>query len=102
MSSELTTHKPRILLVTPPPVDEYQQVIADQARGFDSVRLIAENTKMYAQTCIEVGSELKVPVVDIWTSFLHYAGWIEGQEHLLGSRKVPPNETLQGLFSDGD
>lgn len=88
--------------MTPPPVDEYQQAIADQAKGFDPVRRIAENTKMYAQACREVGSQLKVPVVDIWRSFLQHAGWIEGQEHLPGSRKIPANETLQSLFSDGD
>lgn len=102
MSPEMVAHKPRILLLTPPPVDEYQQVIADQARGFDQIRRIAENTKLYAETCREVGSQLKVPVVDIWKSFLQHAGWIEGQEHLPGSREIPANETLQSLLSDGD
>lgn len=88
--------------MTPPPIDEYQQEIADQAKGFDPGRRLAENTRMYAQACREVGSELNIPIVDIWESFLHYAGWKESQENLTGSRKIPINEILQSLFSDGD
>ena len=57
---------------------------------------------MYARTCREVGLELECPVVDIWTTFLQHAGWTDGQEHLPGSQKIPANETLQSLFSDGE
>lgn len=98
----LGAHNARVLLVTPPPVDEYQQKIADQAKGFEPVRRTAENTKLYAQACKEVGEQLGVPVVDIWTSFLRHAGWAEDQEELPGSRKHPANKALQSLFSDGE
>ena len=88
--------------MTPPPVDEYQQVIADEARGLTPVRRIAENTEKYAEVCREVGAQFGVPVVDIWKSFLRYAGWIEGQEYLPGSRKIPARKSFQSLFTDGD
>lgn len=98
----MRAHKLRLLLVTPPPVDEYQQALADEAKGFTPVRRLAENTAKYAQVCREVGVQLQVPVVDIWTAFLKHFGWREGQEYLPGSRMIPANEIFQSLFSDGE
>ncbi|KAJ5619152.1 hypothetical protein N7510_003136 [Penicillium lagena] len=98
--AEVKAHLPRILLVTPPPIDEYQRVLADQSKGYFQIRRTATNTRKYAQACKETASRLNVPTVDIWTSFLKHAGWAEGLV-LPGSRDVTPNETLQNLFYDG-
>ncbi len=100
-SPEVQAHKPRVLVVTPPPIDEHQQMIADGTRGFTQVRRTTENTRRYAETCREVGSQLGIPVVDIWTTFLLHAGWTGG-DPILGSRNLAPSGTLQSLFSDGE
>jgi hypothetical protein len=90
---KVQAHKPLILLVTPPPIDEPQQIIADQARGFTRVRRTAENTERYVKACKEVSSQLKIPVVDIWTLFFWYAGLIESVD-ILGCRGIVTNEAF--------
>ena len=87
--------------MTPPPLDEYQRITADKAKGFHQLRRTAANTAEYVNVCREVGSELKVPVVDIWTLFLRHAGWVEG-EPLLGTRGIAANGVFQSFFSDGE
>lgn len=93
-------HSPRILLITPPPVNEHQLIVIDRARGHGRLRHTANNTKIYATACKEVGEELGVPVVDIWTACLISAGWESG-DALVGSMEVPENEIFTALFSDG-
>lgn len=87
--------------MTPPPVDEHQRVAADEARGFRQLRRTIENTEKYVNACHEIGSQLKVPVVDIWTPFLRHAGWVEG-EPPPGTRDIAANKVFQSLFSDGE
>ncbi|KAG5304213.1 GDSL Lipase/Acylhydrolase [Histoplasma capsulatum G186AR] len=106
-----------LLLLTPPPVDEYQFSAADTDTdmGTDTgtatpsgtpepasvaVMRKASQTKKYADACRQVGKALNVPVADIWTAFMTAAGWVEGQP-LPGSRDVPANKKLQALLSDG-
>lgn len=85
-------HKTKFILITPPPVNEHQTQ-PDVAR-------VAWHTKKYAEACKEVGAELNVPVVDVWTLFMHHAGWTEGKP-LDGSIDVPENPKLRELFTDG-
>lgn len=95
-------HNPRLILITPPPVDEYQLEIADKAKGYDTSlqRRTAERTKSYADTAHEVGRELSVTVLDLWTAFMLKAGWKQG-EPLLGSSKLPRSPVLSELLYDG-
>ncbi|WEW57814.1 hypothetical protein PRK78_003281 [Emydomyces testavorans] len=90
----------KVLLLTPPPVNEYQLSSLDREKGFDSPSRTAKNTKVYADACREVGNSLSIPVVDIWFAFMREAGWKEG-EPLAGSKDVPANEKLAALLSDG-
>ncbi|KLJ13112.1 hypothetical protein EMPG_11931 [Blastomyces silverae] len=106
----------KLLLLTPPPVNEYQFSPADTDADTDAdtqpgapepepeptspVMRKASQTKQYADACREVGKGLNVPVADIWTAFMTAAGWVDGQP-LVGSREVPVNEKLQALLSDG-
>ena len=99
-SPEVKAHGPRILLLTPPPIDEYQRIIADGAKGYP-LRRTAENTHEYAQAVKAAASVLEAPVVDIWTSLLLHAGWVPG-DTIAGSQMIAPNEVLQGLFTDGE
>ena len=93
--------KPRLILLTPPPVNEYQLETADLVKArADPVRS-AEHTKKYADACREVGAEVGVVVLDVWSIFMAEAGWKEG-ETLVGSKKVARNEVLDKLLNDGE
>ena len=61
----------------------------------------AEHTKQYADACRDVGVEVGVVVLDVWSIFMAKAGWKEG-EALVGSKKVDRNEVLEKLLSDGE
>lgn len=85
---------PRVIIITPPPVNEHQFF------DMDDPSRRASNTKLYAEAAREVAGSLGVPVADIWTRFMEAAGWQEGQP-LLGSRDVPKSEKLQSFLTDG-
>ena len=89
----------KLLLLTPPPVNEYQLDLQEFVVK-DGNRRTAANTKIYADACREVGSKTGVPVVDIWSAFMRAAGWKEG-EPLAGSKTAAENEKLAALLSDG-
>ncbi len=93
-------HEPRLILVTPPPVDEYQ--LEESGPGSDSheIQRTAEHTKRYADACREVGTDLDVAVVDLWSIFMAKAGWKHGQS-LIGSKGVERSKVLGSLLSDG-
>jgi lysophospholipase L1-like esterase len=91
---------PRLILISPPPVNEYQMERFDAEKGCPFPSRTASNTKSYAVAACEVGASLNVPVVDLWSAFMKTTGWKEG-EPLVGSRDVPDNETLSSLLTDG-
>ncbi|KAL1964988.1 hypothetical protein VTN77DRAFT_6188 [Rasamsonia byssochlamydoides] len=91
---------PKIIILTPPPINEYQLEIFDAEKGFPTPSRAASNTRLYADACREVANSLGIPVVDIWTAFMKAAGWQEGQP-LAGSKDIPRNDILEGLFTDG-
>lgn len=98
--TRVVAHKPRIILITPPPVNEYRLEESDLAKGLTDPRRTAEHTKKYADATREVGADLGVAVLDIWSLFMVEAGWEPGQP-LVGSKKVPRSETLDELLVDG-
>lgn len=67
-------NSPRILLVTPPPLDHekrlaYQkQRYGDQATGV--LERTTENTQLYAQACAGVAAETKLPCLDLFDAML--------------------------------
>jgi isoamyl acetate esterase len=87
----------KIILVTPPPVNEYQ---LEEVIGFTTLRRTAAHTKKYADACREAAEKLDLPVVDLWQAFMSKAGWKEG-EPLTGSRDLERNEVLDNLLRDG-
>ena len=88
----------KIILVTPPPVDEYQ-LEADGAPR----RRTAEGTKGYADACLDVAVELDAVVVDLWGIMMKKAGW-DGKEGevLVGSKKRERSGVLGELLKDGE
>lgn len=97
----VTAQNPRLIFITPPPVNEYKLEERDLVKGWTDPQRTAEHTKKYADACREVGKELGVAVLDIWSIIMARAGWREG-EPLAGSKKVARNEVLEGLLVDGE
>jgi hypothetical protein len=97
----VVAHAPALVLITPPPIDERQQREVDAQRGYPP-RRSAENTRAYAMKVKQVGEDMGVPVVDLWTRFMELAGWKEGDEQLPGSIDLPPNEKFSELMHDGE
>ncbi|KAJ5896892.1 uncharacterized protein N7473_006291 [Penicillium subrubescens] len=91
---------PCIIIITPPPINEYQLEAFDIAKDTPHPSRTAHTTKVYAEAAKEVGAALNVPVADIWSSFMSTVGWKEGQP-LIGSRDAPDNEKFGSLFTDG-
>lgn len=99
----VTAQKTRLILVTPPPIDEYSLEISDAAKGILGVRRTAEHTKLYADACQEVGRDLSLPdlaVLDLWSIFMDAAGHEPGKP-LPGSKKTLKSPVLGQLLSDG-
>ncbi|KAJ9633449.1 uncharacterized protein PV06_06755 [Exophiala oligosperma] len=93
----IASHDTKIILVTPPPVDEWQ--LGDQERT-------ASNTRAYAAACRQLGRDLGLPTLDLWTMFMTKAGWREDDDDrqkkpLIGSKAAPRNQVLADLLSDG-
>ena len=91
---------PRLILVTPPPVDEY--TLEESGPGSDNseIQRTAEHTRKYADACRKVGADLGISVVDLWSIFMTKAGWKHGQP-LTGSKDAERSKTLGTLLSDG-
>lgn len=93
-------HHAKILLVTPSPVDEHQLEPDDLATGYSGLQRTAVNTKRYADACRDLGKQLDIPIVDLWTVFMKAAGWKEGGP-LPGAKGIDRNQVLGSLLSDG-
>lgn len=92
--------EPRLILVTPPPVDEYQLEESGLECGNSEIQRTAEHTRKYADACRRVGAELNLAVVDLWSIFMAKAGWEHGKP-LIGSKSVQRSKVLGSLLSDG-
>jgi hypothetical protein len=91
---------PRIVIITIPPVNEYQLEKFDNDKDTPHPSRTASLAKTYATAAREVGASLNVAVADVWSAFMATTGWTEGQP-LAGSRDLPNNEEFSGLFTDG-
>lgn len=100
----IKAHAPRIILVTPGPVNEHKTWPHDREKGMRSVSRVAAITKSYADGAAAVGTKLGIPVVNLWKAFMTRAGWTEewkDTEPLPGSLDREENEVLRELMYDG-
>ncbi|KAK5127859.1 hypothetical protein LTR85_004976 [Meristemomyces frigidus] len=103
----VTAHeKLKIILVTTPPIDERKCIKSDVEKyptlaGQKVLRRTAVNTAAYAQGVRELGAELEVPVLDIWTAMVARAGHSRHDPVMPGSLDAPTNEILQSYLHDG-
>ncbi|TKX24321.1 hypothetical protein C1H76_3425 [Elsinoe australis] len=102
--TSLQQHKPKFILITPPPIDERLCEVTDREKGYSISRRSAAHTATYAEVVRQLGKESNSPVVDLWTAFLQKAGfegpW-DGKQELPGSKSLDVNEKLRDLLSDG-
>ena len=96
----VTTQKPQLILITPPPVNEYRLEESNLVKGLTDPQRTAEHTRKYADATREVAAELGVVILDLWSVLMAMTGWKEG-EPLIGSKKVARSEVLDQLLVDG-
>lgn len=99
---KIQAQQPRIILVTPPPVNEYATELNDAGKGIHERRRTADHTKLYADVVREVAKSQKVGLLDLWTVLMKHAGWNEGTKPLPGSKELPPNTFMRLLLHDGE
>lgn len=93
-------HKPRLILIIPPPVEERRLEMRVKSQGYPKLNRFNDCTKIYSEAAHEVGKELGVAVCDLWSAFVARAGWNTG-EPLPGQMGLPENEALKELLHDG-
>jgi hypothetical protein len=94
----------RIILITPPPVDERMLRANDSANipGFNGLRRTADTTAKYAEAVRQVGKERGLQVCDVWSAMMREAGWdADSTAPLPGSEEADENAVLRRFFSDG-
>ncbi|KAF2875374.1 SGNH hydrolase-type esterase domain-containing protein [Massariosphaeria phaeospora] len=101
----VVAHKPRIILVAAPPINEHLQWLSDQARGARELSRVAARTKSYADAAVGVGQKLNVPVVNLWKAFMSKTNfnadvWKTG-DALPGSKDLAQDEALVKMMYDG-
>jgi lysophospholipase L1-like esterase len=100
-------HRPKILLVTPPPVHEVHLESEDREKG-DSLTRNQETTSKYADAVRRIAKEFQdqnVVLVDLWSALLNEAAKLsrdhDESRFLLGSLERGDNEGLRALLVDG-
>jgi isoamyl acetate esterase len=101
----------KIILITTPPIDERTTGKTDREKYPEIGRILrrtATNTARYAKAIRDIGAELNIPVLDIWTALATRSGYTsrepertDGPILLLGSTDAPANSTLQAMLYDG-
>jgi len=96
----LQAHGTRVILVTPPPVEERRLEHRVKSQDYKELNRRNEVTKQYADASREVAEDLDVGCLDLWTAFMKTADWKAG-DPLYGSIDLPENEAIRALIHDG-
>lgn len=102
----ITQHRPKLLLVTPPPLHEVHLDAADRAKGSSLSRHL-KVTAQYAAAVREVANEYQgqnVCLIDLWTALITAAkstDEFEGDDLVLGTMQQGYSEGLRQLLVDG-
>lgn len=98
----MSGHEAKMILITNPPVIEEMQYAIDRAKGYP-LRRTAENTKRYADAVRDVGNDLDIPVVDLWSVIMLEAGWNpNSNDPLPGCTDAPHSDVLAKYLIDGE
>jgi isoamyl acetate esterase len=102
----VTAHQPKIILATPPPIDETRQEEVDATKGLGLCRR-ASITAQYAEAVREVAAEIggDVILLDLWSVLM-----VEAAKHtsiddlispIIGTKELGSNKALTDLLPDG-
>lgn len=111
----MKAHNPKILLVTPPPIDEVVCERADKSKGLAEVSRRQSVTREYARAIRKIVIDgqregMNIVLVDLWQAMLDRVieltpGYVDeeqaGGKNLLGSREKGENEAFKKLLVDG-
>lgn len=99
---------PKILLVTPPPINETQLKEEDQKRGYSSLTREQENTARYAAAIREIAAEWKdrnVVLVDLWKALIKKAVQLSEDSTIdietIGTIRAGDDKAMRTLLTDG-
>ncbi|KAI8306316.1 hypothetical protein K4K61_004606 [Colletotrichum sp. SAR11_59] len=103
----ITAHKPKILLVTPPPIDEIRITELDLPWGHPKPTRTAKISAEYTQAARDVAAEVPgVTLIDLWAALHDYAGrktpgLVKDGGPLLGTPELGKRGGLAALLPDG-
>jgi lysophospholipase L1-like esterase len=70
----IVAHKPKILLITPPPLDQIRITVLDLANGHPAATRHAKISAAYSETIREIASEHpEVTLIDLWKALMDTA-----------------------------
>ncbi|ESZ92659.1 hypothetical protein SBOR_6964 [Sclerotinia borealis F-4128] len=99
---------PKILLVTPPPINEIQLEKGDRQKGYSSLTRLQENTAKYAAAVREIATEWKdrnVVLVDLWRAMMDKAVHISSDNTIdvktMGTKRAGDDTSMRTLLTDG-
>jgi isoamyl acetate esterase len=102
----IQAHHPKIILATPPPIDEIRQEETDATRGSPLCRranVTAEYADAVRQVATEVGGDLIV--LDLWSEVMEVALRKTVKHNpdgpIIGTKELGSNEALTNLMPDG-
>jgi lysophospholipase L1-like esterase len=95
---QVEEHGPKIILITPPPVDEH--LLVRKNRQAAVTAQYAEQVRALSKELAEAGLDVKC--LDIWTAFMQKCEW-RAEGPLIGAANVKqdPVRGLPSLLSDG-
>jgi lysophospholipase L1-like esterase len=102
----VVAHHPKIILLTPPPIDEVRQEETDASKGNPLCRR-ANTTAKYAEAVRQVGAEVggDLLVLDLWTTIMEEAlkktPSHDSNGAILGSKELGSSKALNALLPDG-
>lgn len=102
----IVAHKPKVFLVTPPPLDEIRLAELDLALGHAAATRHAKVSAAYSQTVRELAAEEGVGLVDLWKGVMDTAiaktpGFDPAKSPALGDPEGGRRGYLEHLLPDG-
>ncbi|KAF7863038.1 hypothetical protein EAF04_007121 [Stromatinia cepivora] len=99
----IQAHAPRIILVTPAPVDEATCRVTNGEWGNSDEPRRVKDTREYRDAVRRIGEEEGLGVVDLWSAFMGACGWKEGDDPAImpGLEENGRDSNLTKLLYDG-
>ncbi|EGP89416.1 unnamed protein product [Zymoseptoria tritici ST99CH_3D1] len=94
----------KLILITPPPVDERMCLANDKANDPsypDVIKRKADITAKYAAAVRDIGREEGIKVIDFWSALILHSGGSVEDAVPTGSMELPRNVKLQAFLRDG-